>query len=135
VIYLLDTNACVMYMNGRSPNLRRRLDSLRPDDIGVCSVVKAELFYGAMKSRNRAATLAAQQQFLAPFVSLPFDDAAALIYCKIRADLEAAGKPIGGNDMLIAAIAVSAGLTLVTHNSLEFARVPGLLVEDWEAGG
>lgn len=134
MIYLLDTNACVMYLNGRSPNLRQRLDSLRPDDVAVCSVVKAELFYGAMKSRNRVTTLAAQQQFLAPFASLAFDDAAAEIYAEIRAGLEIVGKPIGGNDMMIAAIAISAGLTLVTHNSQEFERVSGLVFQDWESG-
>jgi tRNA(fMet)-specific endonuclease VapC len=84
-----------------------------------------------MKSRDPAGTLAKQRLFLAPYVSVPFDDAAALNYGKLRADLEAIGTPIGGNDMLIAAIALSNNLTLVTHNCQEFERVSGLKVQDW----
>ncbi len=102
--YLLDTNACVMYLNGRAPRLRRRLDQCRPDEIVVCSIVKAELFYGAMKSNNPTATLQKQKHFLLPYHSLPFDDAATATYATIRADLERIGAPIGGNDLMIAAI-------------------------------
>ena len=65
-------------------------------------------------------------------VSLPFDDAAAEPYGRIRADLTARGQTIGGNDMLIAAIALANGCTLVTHNTAEFSRVPGLVIEDWQ---
>jgi tRNA(fMet)-specific endonuclease VapC len=134
VTYLLDTNACVMYLNGRAPRLRGRLDQCRPDEIVVCSCVKAELFYGAMKSNNPAATLQKQKDFLLPYLSLPFDDTATAAYATIRADLERIGTPIGGNDLMIAAIAMTAGLTVVTHNCREFGRVAGLQVEDWEAG-
>ena len=132
MIYMLDTNVCVVYMNGRSTSVRDRLDQLRPSDIVINSVVIAELFYGAMKSRDRAGTLAKQQQLLRPYVSLPFDDAASLKYGTLRAELEASGNTIGGNDMMIAAIALAHDLTLVTHNSREFLRVTGLKVEDWE---
>src|SRR2546427_4232349 len=100
-------------MNGRAPHLRARLDQLMPADVTICSIVKAEMFYGAMKSRDPLKTLAAQQAFLAPYVSLPFDDAAAARYGRIRADLERKGQPIGGNDMMIAAIALDQDLTLV----------------------
>lgn len=131
--YLLDTNACIAYLNGRAPQVRRRLDLMQPGDLAVCSVVKAELFYGAMKSRDPITTLAKQNQFLTPYRSLPFDDDAAVAYGKLRAALEKAGTPIGGNDMLIAAIALAASLIVVTHNSHEFLRVPGLKMEDWEA--
>jgi tRNA(fMet)-specific endonuclease VapC len=64
---------------------------------------------------------------------MPFDDAAAQTYGVIRAVLEKEGRPIGPNDMLIAAIALANGLTVVTHNTAEFGRVPGLLLDDWEA--
>jgi tRNA(fMet)-specific endonuclease VapC len=66
------------------------------------------------------------------FPSLPFDDEAAEHYGRIRAELTTEGTPIGGNDFLIAAIALANGLTLVTHNTREFARVTGLTIEDWE---
>lgn len=98
----------------------------------VCSIVKAELFYGAMRSNNPKRTLDRQQRFLLSFASLPFNDEAAIVYGQIRARLALAGTPIGTCDLLIAAIALSNNLTLVTHNTREFERVEGLQVEDWE---
>jgi tRNA(fMet)-specific endonuclease VapC len=74
-----------------------------------------------------------QQRFLSLFVSLPFDDRAAEHYGRIRADLANAGMPIGGNDLLIAAIALTHNLSIVTHNVKEFGRVTSLQIEDWEA--
>ena len=131
--YLLDTNTCIRYLNGRAPKVVARLRVTQSGEIVVCSVVKAELFAGAAKSQNPAPSLAKQQTFLAAFVSLPFDDAAATQYGVIRAALEKAGMPIGPNDLLIAAIAVANSVTLVTHNTREFSRVHGLVYEDWEA--
>ena len=130
--YLLDSNICARYLNGRSLAIRKRLQSTNIADIVVCSVVKGELFYGAIKSNNPERTLARQQDFLRLFVSLPFDDDAALIYGKIRAELSANGTPIGPNDFQIAAIAMANNLILVTHNTREFIRVNGLQIEDWE---
>jgi tRNA(fMet)-specific endonuclease VapC len=131
--YLLDTNTCIAYLNGRAVGIRRRLQSLPPSEVALCSVVKAELLYGARKSTNPPAVLAKLGRFFGPFHSLPFDDAAAQAYGTIRAGLEQVGTPIGPNDLMIAAIAVAGGLTLVTHNTAEFRRVPGLAIEDWEA--
>ena len=132
MIYLLDTNTCIRYLNGRAAGVLRRLRSLSPSLIAVCSVVKAELFFGAMKSARPVETLAAQKIFLDQFVSLPFDDAATEIYARTRSELEAAGTPIGPYDLQIAAIAIANDLTLVTHNLREFGRVQALRPEDWE---
>lgn len=132
-MYLLDTNTCIRYLNGRAPAVQHRLRALQPSDIAVCSIVKAELFFGAMRSQNPARSLLIQQQFLAPYASLPFDDACAEVYGQIRAYLADRGTPIGPNDQMIAAIALHHQCTLVTHNSREFSRVPGLILEDWEA--
>jgi tRNA(fMet)-specific endonuclease VapC len=132
VRYLLDTNVCARYLNGKSLAIRERLRATNIVDIAVCSVVKGELFYGAIKSNNPERTLARQQEFLKLFVSLPFDDSAALIYGRIRAELSANGTPIGPNDFQIAAIAMANNLILVTHNTKEFSRVNGLQIEDWE---
>ncbi len=131
--YLLDTNPCVVYLAARSENLCRRVDAAGDDTIAVCSIVCAELFFGAAKSNDPAKTLRRQQEFLMRFPSLPFDDSAAHIYGPIRADLERAGTMIGGNDLLIASIALANHLTIVSRNASEFSRVPGLLIEDWEA--
>ncbi|WP_347242425.1 type II toxin-antitoxin system VapC family toxin [Nostoc sp. FACHB-888] len=86
-LYLLDTNACIVYLNRPISPVRQRLESLSPADIVVCSVVKAELFYGAMRSNNPTRTLALQEAFLNNFVSLPFDDRASRIFGTIRAEL------------------------------------------------
>jgi tRNA(fMet)-specific endonuclease VapC len=130
--YLLDTNTCIRYINGTSQAVFNRLNAQDEGDVLVCAVVKAELFYGALHSQNPSKNLANQQKFLALFVSLPFDDGAAEQYGRIRAELARAGTPIGGNDLMIAAIALAHDLTLVTHNLKEFGRVQGLKTEDWE---
>jgi len=131
--YLLDTNVCIRYLNGRSKNIRKNIATKRPQDIFLCSIVKAELFYGSMKSDFPDKNLARQKNFVDHFISLPFDDKAAEIYGRVRAQLEKAGTPIGPNDLLIAAIALSNGLTLATANIREFTRVENLVCEDWEA--
>lgn len=100
--------------------------------IVVCSVVKAELFYGAMKSQTPQLSLAKQLLFLNQFVSLFFDDTAAQIFGQIRAELAKKGMPIGPYDLQIAAIALANQITLVTHNTAEFGRIIGLQLEDWE---
>lgn len=132
--YLLDTNTCIRYINGRSQSVADKINALEQGDAAVCSVVKAELFFGALRSHNPIKTMAGQRQFLSLFISLPFDDVAAEHYGQLRADLTSKGTPIGGNDLLIASIALANGLTLITHNTREFRRIVGLKIEDWEPG-
>jgi tRNA(fMet)-specific endonuclease VapC len=130
--YLLDTNICIRIINGRSPLARTRLRSVPTGAVVVCSIVRAELFYGAAKSQTPDRTRQKQDQFLQPFATLPFDDRAADTYGTLRAELEQSGTPIGPLDMQIAAIARAYQLVLVTHNTREFARIPQLQLEDWE---
>ena len=130
--YLLDTNTCIRHLNQRSASIIRKMSSLSPSEIAVCSIVKAELFTGSSKSLSPQQTLAKQQTFLSKFVSLPFDDNAAVTYGSVRAALEKLGMPIGPLDIMIAAIALTHNLILVTHNTAEFSRIPNLTIEDWE---
>lgn len=130
--YLLDTNVCIQYLNQRSEKIIQCFQDLSDIDIVVCSMVKAELFYGAMRTNNSVKTLQKQQEFLGRFVSLYFNDQCAFIYGEIRSKLAAKGTPIGNNDLHIAAIAMANNLTLVTHNIREFSRVDTLKLEDWE---
>lgn len=132
MIYLLDTNTCIAYINGRSIAIRERLDSLSPDDVAICDVVKYELYYGAYKSAKPRENLASLSEFWKDLVSLPFDGQAADICGYIRAQLARRGTPIGSYDLQIAAIALRNNLILVTHNVDEFRRVEGLRIEDWE---
>lgn len=127
---LLDTNICIHVINVRPPAVLARFRQHRMGEIGVCSVVAAELAYGVAKSgseRNRQAL----EMFLAPLEILSFDEAALLVYGSLRAELERKGTPIGAHDMMIAAHALSQQSTLVTNNTREFARVPGLALENW----
>ena len=98
----------------------------------LCSVVKAELLYGASKSQVGEATRLKLELFFSGFRSAPFDDLAAAAYGGIRAELERRGTPIGPNDLMIAAIALASRATLVTHNLREFQRIAGLTLVDWE---
>lgn len=129
--WLLDTNVCVAFLNGGDTNVRDHLLALSPSDVFLCSVVKAELLYGARKSARVDENLARLSAFFAAMESLPFDDAAAEHYGLLRAQLESVGTPIGANDMMIAATALAARVTLVTRNQREFARVAGLAMESW----
>lgn len=127
---LLDTNIWIA-AGKLDKTVLRRIGELRQADIVSCSVVRAKLIYGARKSAKVAENLARYEQALAPFVCLPFDDAAADHYGFLRAQLESAGTPIGGNDLQIAAIALAERCVLVTRNRREFERIPGLAVEEW----
>ncbi len=103
-----------------------------PAGIALCSVVKAELLFGALRSEQKESNLQLLQKLFEPLYSFEFDDNAAEHYAQIRADLTAQGNLIGANDLMIAAIARANKATLITHNTGEFSRVQGLAIEDWE---
>lgn len=127
---LLDTNICIYVVNRKPPDVVARFRRYRAGEIGVCSVVAAELAYGVAKSgsrRNREAL----ELFLSPLEILPFDDRAVWAYGDLRADFERRGLTIGPMDTMIAAHALSLGATLVTNNLREFSRVEGLALENW----
>jgi tRNA(fMet)-specific endonuclease VapC len=129
---LLDTNICIYIINSRPPEVLAHFHRYRLGDIGVSSVVAAELAYGVAKSRS-VRNRAALEMFLSPFEIMPFDEQAVWAYGDLRADLERQGKSIGSLDTMIAAHALSLGATLVTNNLREFERVPGLQLENWAA--
>jgi tRNA(fMet)-specific endonuclease VapC len=129
--FLLDTNACVDYLTGRYPRVVARIQGSSPEDLCLTSVVVAELRYGADHSARRRTNHARIDALLDEIECLDFDLRAAATYGRVRARLEAVGTPIGPNDMLIAAHALSRGLSVVTDNVGEFGRVKGLKVESW----
>ena len=131
-MYLLDTNICIRLLNERQHGIEQHFRSHTPSEIALCSIVKAELLFGARYSRRVSENLQRLKRFFAPLTSLDFDDRCAEEYAQIRADLTAQGKIIGPNDMLIAAVARANNATLVTHNVREFSRIVGLKIEDWE---
>jgi len=129
VRYLLDTNALVQVLRGPGSSVESRLRTLEPDDVGVSAVVMHELYYGAFRSGRPESNLAVVEEIGLTVVELAREDAREA--GRLRATLAAAGLPIGPFDVLIAGQAVARGLTLVTHNTRELARIDGLTVEDW----
>jgi len=132
MIYLLDSNVWVAILRKKFPQVAVRYGGTNPCDIRTCSVVVAELRYGCAKSAKPAANRAILDTLLAPVASIPYDDAATDHFVTIRRHLEAHGQIIGPYDIQFAAIALAKGCTLVTHNTGEFSRVPGLTLEDWQ---
>lgn len=129
--FMLDTDTCIALIKRKSRSILRRLTSLAPGEAGISAVTLAELRYGAAKSAQRERNAAALDEFLLPLDIADFDEPAAASYGAVRAALEKAGTPIGPLDTQIGAHALSLGATLVTHNTREFRRVPGLSVADW----
>lgn len=133
--HLLDTNAFVDHLRrGPKSKVTTRMLADQPGSVYLCSVVIGELIFGAVRSgpAHEAANRAMIAGLRAQFPTMPFDDAAAEKYGNLRAYLNAAGHLIGPNDLMIASIALANGLTLVTHNTSEFSRAPGLTLEDWQ---
>ena len=130
-MYLFDTNVCIRLLNNSSPALTERFRNCNSNDIALCSVVKAELLYGAYHSRAVANNLRTLERFFVPLRALPFDDHCVHHLGQIRHVLASSGSLIGPYDLMIAATALAYDCTLVTANTREFARVPGLAIENW----
>ena len=127
--FLLDTNACIALLNQTSRVLDARIRAQPPGDIGLPAPVVFELYYGAYKSKQTVRNLELLGRMA--FETVPFDAGDAHAAGAVRSQLEAAGRPIGPYDLLIAGQALARGLTLVTANAREFQRVSGLDWEDW----
>lgn len=128
--YMLDTDICIYAINERPAAVLNAFRAHAADGLGISAVTAAELFYGVARTGS-ARNLLALRQFLAPLEIAPFDDQAAEVFGSLRAWLTAQGTPIGPYDTQIAAHAQSLGLTLVSNNTREFQRVPGLQLENW----
>ena len=129
--WLLDTNVCIAVIRRRPESALRRLRGKQVGQVGLSTITLAELQFGAAKSQQPAKARAALREFLLPLEVVTFDEAAADAYGTVRAAMEKKGRPIGPLDTLIAAHALALGTVLVTSNTREFRRVPGLSVEDW----
>lgn len=131
--YLLDTNVCVDFLNGRFPAVAKKLLSSTPGAVAVSSIAVAELRYGAEKSARPTENHDRLDFLLEDLRTLEFVAAAGAAYGRLRADLEARGTPIGPNDMLIAAQALAHDLILVSADVAEFERVEGLRLDNWRS--
>lgn len=132
MMWLPDTNAWIRYLNPAESVVKQRFHEHAPQTILFCDVVLGELYFGAYKSQRREHNLGLLERLRCEFRSIPFEVGAAIRFGEIRAHLQRLGQPIGPYDLQIAAIALVNNLTLVTHNTAEFARIPGLQLADWE---
>jgi tRNA(fMet)-specific endonuclease VapC len=130
--WMLDTNTLSDLIRNPTGALLRRLSSIEPGAVCTSIIVACELRFGAKRKGSNALSERVEQ-LLASLTVLPLDEPADQHYADLRVTLERAGTPIGNNDLFIAAHARSRDMTLVTHNTREFERVPGLRVEDWLA--
>ena len=130
--YMLDTNIVSDLIRNPRGKAAKRIAKIGEDNICTSIIVAAELRYGCAKSGSKR-LLKAVEDLLGEINVLPFEVPADTEYGGIRAELEAAGKPIGGDDLLIAAHAYATGATIVTANTGEFKRILGLNVENWLA--
>ena len=129
--YMLDTNICIYAMKNNPEKVLRRFKEELDNGICISSITLAELEYGMKRSSNPVKNDAALLRFLLPMSILPFGPDAASEYGEIRAYLQSKGTPIGSLDMVIAGHAKAENMVLVTNNIREFARVPGLQLENW----
>ncbi len=129
--YLLDTNICIYLIKQNDKKLIKKFNRHSPLDIGISSITVAELWYGVDKSKKQKENRSALNEFLQPFEIVNFNSESALVYGKIRYELENSGLIIGSMDMLIASIALYNNLVIVTNNQKEFKRVSKLKVENW----
>jgi tRNA(fMet)-specific endonuclease VapC len=132
VAYLLDTNACIDLMRGKS-QVVGRMSSVAPADCAVSTVTSYELYTGVEKCASPQTERAKVDLLLTTIREIPFDAAAAREAGRLRAELEAAGQMIGPYDVLLAGQAMASGMTLVTDNTAEFARITGLSIENWRS--
>ena len=131
--YMLDTNSCIAIMKRRSVAIQDRLVDLATDEVAVSSMVTAELWYGVALSQKKKQNEAALRDFLDFVTILDWPGEASAIYGQIRAGQKEKGTPIGAMDLLIASHALFLDAILVTDNTRELRRVPGLKVENWLA--
>lgn len=132
---MLDTNTCIAIIRRQPDATLRRLRGKQIGEVGISSITQSELEFGAARSQRAEQAQAALAEFLLPLAISPFDEASAAACGALRAGLEFAGRPIGPLDTLIAAHALAVGSVLVTNNTRELRRVPGLVVEDWTCSG
>ena len=128
--YLLDANVVITLLNEVSSKAAKHARRLKPGDLAVSAIVAHELFHGAFKSQRTERNVALIDALR--FAVLEFDKEDARQSGRIRALLAGKGTPIGPYDVLIAGQAIARNLTLVTHNTEEFRRVPGLRIVDWQ---
>ncbi|MEP0753671.1 type II toxin-antitoxin system VapC family toxin [Trichocoleus sp. Lan] len=128
--YLLDTDICIYWLNGRQ-SVRDRLLAVGWGEIGICVITAAELYYGAYNSNRVVENLARAEIFIQQLPVLPLNDTALRCFGEFKAEFRRIGRPVADFDLLIASVALAEGYILVTNNTRHYERIPGLQLENW----
>jgi tRNA(fMet)-specific endonuclease VapC len=129
--YMLDADACIALIKNRPLSMHNRLSLLTPEEVGISSIVAAELWFGVANSQKKKKNESALKDFLEFVTPLDWPCEASPLYGQIRAQLQKRGTPIGAMNLLIASHALFIDAVLVTNNTREFERVPDLKIENW----
>jgi tRNA(fMet)-specific endonuclease VapC len=129
--YLLDTNICIYIIKKKPESVIKKFSKLKTGSVAISSITLSELYYGVAKSSKPDENMIALIEFISPLEIVDFTNIEALVYGKIRNSLEKKGSPIGAMDLLIASVAKSQDLVLVTNNTREFSRISDLKIENW----
>jgi len=131
VIYVLDTDTCIYFLNGNYPSIGDEIASRSLEDLAITAISVAELYFGAYHSARKTKNIDVLDKLFEQIQILPFDNRSAKHFGELKETLHREGKMLGPYDLLIASIVHSQRHTLVTHNVKEFSLVKGLLVVDW----
>jgi tRNA(fMet)-specific endonuclease VapC len=130
VSYLLDTDTCIYWLRNRQ-SVRERVREVGWNQIRICVITVAELYYGAYNSNRVTENLARAEFFIQNLPVLPLNDTALRRFGELKAELRRTGQPIADFDLLIASIALAEGYVLVTNNTRHYDRIPELQLENW----
>ncbi len=128
--YLLDTDTCIYWIKGRQP-VRDKLSEAGWEEVGICAITAAELYYGAYNSERVKENLNRIDIFMANLSVLPLSDRALRRFGELKAELRRRGRSLADLDLLIASVALVGGYILVTNNTRHYDRIDGLPLENW----
>jgi len=130
VTYLLDTDTCIYWLRNRQ-SVRERVREVGWNQISICVITVAELYYGAYNSNRVTENLARAEFFIQNLPVLPLNDTALRRFGELKAELRRTGQPIADFDLLIASVALAESYILVTNNTRHYDRIPELQLENW----
>ena len=128
--YLLDTDTCIYWLRNRQ-SVRERVREVGWNQISICVITVAELYYGAYNSNRVTENLARAEFFIQNLPVLPLNDTALRRFGELKAELRRTGQPIADFDLLIASVALAESYILVTNNTRHYDRIPELQLENW----
>lgn len=128
--YLVDTDTCIYWLNGRQ-SVRDRFLAVGRTQIAICVITVAKLYYGAYNSNRLAQNLDRATRFIEQLSVLPLNDSALRYFGRLKAELRRIGQPLDNFDLLIASVALAENRTLVTNNTRHYDRIPELRLENW----